>query len=284
MDPFILIYEWTTEPISRMYVRVDRAGPNALADPGKNVVFRIDTHGPNTARTLWMDNRRFFAIQPGRRRVVEPWTVVPTYDITKAQGFLDVMPKPLPDLVRKRVTAFLLDIGVDRPWNQSESLVMTGSDVRPFAPCPRWVSDDRWADRYVEADKFLYKKVASRLGGPDHFTQELGAGEMYLDHLGQLEIYGPDYYSTGDWTATWKSSGETPMERDTFVELVDAILSWEDLQPEAAREAWEAENIERGEFVLPGRNEIEMYRMMDERNPFLWSADKLATWLSERSP
>ncbi len=165
---------------------------------------------------------------------------------------------------RKKLTGFVVDVGADRPKDTSCLVVpsgYTGWDARPSVPWPNWVPDERWEGRYEE----IYEYVGQTWKGG------------YLGVVGSLEIEGE---SSGHFQVRWKN------ERRVFPSL-DLVVDWlchrYMIRPESERAAWEAENVERGSFIVPTDEEVEVYRMLGEPLPLWWGEEAFEPWLRERT-
>lgn len=186
-----------------------------------------------------------------------------------------------PEELERKVLGLLLDLGVERPYNQP-SLVHHQWGAHAVGRYPRFVSDERWAGRYEEAQKTCRQMERDRL---------LGVVVGFQLHLGHLQvvssIYEPAAWKKVDhrgWTAEWSGTGaQVCTAFSTSVEeAVDEALRSELVLPESQREAWEKEHVERGELVTPTPEEMSVYNLLGEECPIWWEFDCLLAWVEER--
>ncbi len=164
-------------------------------------------------------------------------------------------PPDVPEPFARKVRGLLSDLGV-------VVLALVG---RPHLfRMPSYVPDERWEQRYDEAKRFV----------------ETGAGMQvwFLDVVPRPQIVHFDDWFTFMWG--WYSEGS--LQTKTLEDGVDKMLEMALVVPESRRAEWEAANVERGTFVLPSPEEVELFRMLGEHLPFFWGRDKLVAWTRER--
>lgn len=92
-----------------------------------------------------------------------------------------------------------------------------------------------------------------------------------------------DLADLGPWRVEWEMSrGPLESVRSTLREVVDDVISMELLLPESVRSALETANVDRGTFVAPSADEVEVFWMLGEENPLLWQIQKFLQWLNGR--
>lgn len=176
---------------------------------------------------------------------------------------------PEKEALVRRLTAFLVDVGVPlviASYQKGPSLV--SSVVRRCMPYPRWVDDQRWEERYEEASRYTYMRAMDR-----------HPGSKYLGLIDLLEILPPEFYSDDLWHASW--SGGDLENVPYFHALVDQLLEKEMILPQSSQRAWEAQHLDRGEWVLPSPQELEVLGLLGQPNPLLLPESDLLTWLGE---
>lgn len=68
---------------------------------------------------------------------------------------------------------------------------------------------------------------------------------------------------------------------NTLREASDKALGKALILPESKMESWEAESIERGRFVLPTPEEVEVYRSLGEPLPWCWPEEDRKKWIED---
>lgn len=178
------------------------------------------------------------------------------------------------DLNRKMV-GFILDLGVKRPdanafngFMVESPWVHSDAKFNLFGACPRFVSDELWAKRFDIPTS------------PDDDPRFLVEKKPYI--LDGYEILG---YCNGTTIDLWFHGNQRRSGTrigNTKEEVIEAILIDLFVLPESARQDWEAANVERGVFLIPSPDEVEMYRALGEPIPLLWPLPGLQAWLEER--
>lgn len=169
-------------------------------------------------------------------------------------------------LVRNRVISFLLDAGAHMTPDH-RIFSSFGQDVtRPHVPF--FVSDEEWNSRYERA----------RL-------HHLDTGEdtpHFLGPAGRMQIWNTP---NGEWfRVRWENSSYLPVgftsvyEASTLEGAVDLVTNHYQIWPESRRKKWE-DSLDRGTFVRPSPEEVEMYRMLDEPLPFFLPGGGAMEWL-----
>lgn len=176
-----------------------------------------------------------------------------------------------------------------KSWN---GLLLTHVSIPTVLPVPSFVSNEDWSRRYelaksfvvtgyVHADDPIYladPKRGTFLGVPE-FLLVFALGER-VSWSARWGLPGAEHSTKG---VQWRESATNQSYHWSAESAVDEVLDRCSVLPESEREAWEAENVERGEFLLPTPEEIELFRMLGEELPFFWGEDQLEAWLSERS-
>lgn len=191
---------------------------------------------------------------------------------------------------RRMLIGFLLDVGVnDHPRDTSE--LLWGVRDRKMAPCPRWVKDEDWENRYAS------------------FHSSSSYSSRYLGHIRDLRVSKKTLASKSRIEVTWStetfgystvyvqypdnSSAELPAsyslydlhnepdERSALRKACDILCGAELLLPVSAREEWESANAKRGRFLIPSEEEVQVFKILDEPLPFFWK-EGLVEFLLER--
>jgi hypothetical protein len=188
--------------------------------------------------------------------------------------------KPIDSAFLPKLLGFLLDLGAEvrRYPTRIPRRSLIPKDGGPsqkedYAPYPRFVSDIRWENRYEEAKRFTQREHLVWSAEADLRT------ENYLGLLRNFEILPPEFYLDDIWHATYSSMAIEHIESAYFHGLIDRVLDEELILPESSKSAWEAAHVERGTFVLPSQEQVEVYRILDEMLPLLLPMEQLEEWL-----
>lgn len=186
--------------------------------------------------------------------------------------------RPIDRAYLPKLIGFLLDLGVRRYPTSIHRRSLIAKDGGPsqkedYAPYPRFVPDIRWESRYEEAKRFTQREHLAWSVEADLVT------EKYLGLLKSFEILPPEFYLDDIWHATYSSMAIEHIESTYFHGLIDRVLDEELILPESGKTAWEAAHVERGTFVLPSQEEVEVYRILDEMLPLLLPMEQLEEWL-----
>ncbi len=185
--------------------------------------------------------------------------------------------------VEWKIVGFLLDLGVVRAWESPNLARSSGEEI--LAAYPLYVPDELFATRYdrarellavwpVEGRLLLFDQVEVFEGktcgapGPRRETRRPARRTTVTSYPFSVEVHRG--------AVSYLSSGASLEE--AVDDLCDGLL----ILPESRRSAWEAEHIERGTWVLPSAEEVELYQMLGEELPFWWHHEKLEQWLMER--
>lgn len=125
---------------------------------------------------------------------------------------------------------------------------------------PFFVPDEAWERRYEEVRKLW--------GTPRAKGRLLLWEHAEFFPANHVEVFEEGSIAVGE--------GKTPEE------AVDDLCSTLLVVPESGRESWLAENVERGEWVRPDPDELEVLGVLGEELPFWWESRKLSAWLRER--
>lgn len=177
---------------------------------------------------------------------------------------------------RKKLFGLFLDLGLPVGKESYFLLEHDEFDAIPFQG-PVFVPDDRFEERFAEA--WSQTVVSEGL----RFSWKTIIGKPFLGLFPELQnLRSVD--GGKNWKATWVTH-ENELEHahgTSLEEVVDKFLQSQMAMPESQREGWEAESVERGTWVHPGPEEVEMYRLLDEPLPFVWAHEELLTWLLDR--
>lgn len=181
-----------------------------------------------------------------------------------------------------KLLGFAMDIGATiRPplWNKE-------SDGFDRLQMPRYVSDEEWEKRYdlpnVEVAPFQPAiRVSSWMGIQD------------------LRMIQYDGAFKAIWTSAWMSKTrevkaqwsigrmrwEIPATNaeDAKRKVVDHILETERVLPVSQKEEWESVNVQRGRFLVPTPEEVEVFRLLDLPLPFFFFDSELREWIESRT-
>lgn len=163
------------------------------------------------------------------------------------------------------VRGFLLDLGV-KPHPTTSCLAFS-LDRDDILKMPRFVSDERWASRYREADDFVVPSL----------HEEPPYDPAFLSCIHNFQLEAPRPGQAPDWKMRWSRTGALYRHRSQE-ECVDAATTAYLILPESRREDWMRTNVDRGFFVFPSQEEFEVLRILDEV-PFLRPQDELTEWL-----
>lgn len=168
-------------------------------------------------------------------------------------------------LVKNRVISFLWDAGA-KMTSGHHLFSSSGSDiVKPHVPF--FVSDEEWDDRYERA----------RL----HHLETADPTPNFLGPVGEMQIWmSSDRQS---FKVRWKAVSSTSDFGSFYVfssleGAIDFITDRFQIWPESRRKEWE-DSLDRGTFVRPSPEEVEMYRMLDEPLPFFLPGGGALEWL-----
>lgn len=178
-----------------------------------------------------------------------------------------------PEELEGKALGLFLDMGIERPNSRTPDLVRTYFGDHRILRFPRLVSQERWDRRYIEAEEALDQTVYEFMGFISWIR--LMPGRWQYSNTGGLESVG-------------LSSGITAVINNacyfasTADEAVDLLLANELILPESQKEDWEKEHVERGEFVNPSPEEVDVYRALGTDLPFWWEPDELETWIRQK--
>lgn len=192
-------------------------------------------------------------------------------------------PDDIPASFERKLLGFCLDMGVPR-WGKSFTAWggvpgWPGFVGMSHVRYPNWVDDDSWGRRYELAAGSV---VPVDLQGPVQGAF-LGVVPGFFLHYGHVDprdrmVSGVSY--TGGYTGMDTSGG--PVYGSTLEEVVDEILRRWFVLPVSEQPSWEAAHVERGEMLVPTREEAEVYRLVGEPLPPWWPREAFAAWLEER--
>lgn len=195
---------------------------------------------------------------------------------------------PVDRSTSKKVLGFFLDLGASRPFLSSN----LGLQLQAVSlQIPVYVPNDLWANRFDQALQILRSKRTGDLllWEVDIYIKEEDDGGGEDDDEEDEE---EDRDGDADWDHDRSSVFLTGLDEASFgfdfeggsvEEVVDDFTFDQLILPESGRESWETENVERGSWVLPTPEEVEVYRALGEQLPFWWELEKLEAWLRERT-
>jgi hypothetical protein len=188
---------------------------------------------------------------------------------------------------KKKLLGFLLDLQINDHPNDTNDLLY-GARRRRMATYPRWVTEERWDDRYSS-----------------FCSTNRSYSERWLGHIRDLNL---NVKESGTVKITWSTettgvSGindgifevKYPRYPGSFVSGVfiasdlesairmacDTLCEKELLLPISAKDEWESANTEKGRFLIPSEEEVQVFRILDEPLPFFWKTG-LEEFLLER--
>jgi hypothetical protein len=135
---------------------------------------------------------------------------------------------------------------------------------------PTFVSDEVFDQRYDEARR----RTPGHMSAPPFLGAEALAGA-------RLRQIMPNHL----WRSVWNDldGDRKEFEAMSLEEAVDWLCEDAQVFPESHRADWEATNVERGTWLMPTPEEIEVFYILDEPLPFTWSYDALLQWVSGRA-
>jgi hypothetical protein len=170
--------------------------------------------------------------------------------------------------IQAQIRGLLLDLGV-APNRAGVLLRGASGDITT----PFFVSEDLWRRRFdLAKDQSIGGNSFEAV--PDY----MGIGNIY-----RLEIRYDSWKM--NWRISWasgESGGEVSTTSDTFENAVGLVMKSNNIRPESARAAWEAEFVERGTFLIPTPEEVEVFRILDEPLPFFLPGDEAGKWVRGR--
>lgn len=181
----------------------------------------------------------------------------------------------LPVAVQRRLAAFALDLGVrqigflgliENKYNEEANMALP-------APWPVFVPDGAWADRYQVLEQAKGRLLDVDPVRVDNYLLPGMSVDLYRANNGLM-------YADLTDESSWDSIG-TPAS-SSIREALEHVLKESLIQPESNRSVWEKE-LDRGVFVCPSPDEVEMYRALGEPLPLLWDVFDLRRWLGDRT-
>lgn len=205
---------------------------------------------------------------------------------TPAPADCRVLPPEISESYVRKVRGFLLDAGF--PHRKGPNLVLVDNDddrTRIFYP--KWIEEDRWNQRYEEAaQRVILGKPPSIGDWPTPKTDFLGCAENVVIFKDRFVSKTRGALPFKIWWGSWRVSPERETGGSDLVstieEAVDIITRTKLLLPESAKPDWERANVNRGEFIVPSPEEVEVFRVLDQELPFLLSSKELEEWIAGR--
>jgi hypothetical protein len=192
-------------------------------------------------------------------------------------------PKLDEDDVRK-LRGFILDAGF-RHLKGPNLLAVGVNDKETKVYYPKWVKEERWGNRYKEAEQRI---VIGRPPGPDEKWPK--NPNEFLGHVENVLIFKDRFVSKTRgslpfkiWWGAWQTSSENGSDLAASIQdAVDIITETRLLLPESAKLNWERANVNRGEFIVPSPEEVEVFRILEQELPFLLPSKELEEWIAGR--
>lgn len=190
-----------------------------------------------------------------------------------------------------KMRTFLLELGVHRPSRGPlNSLVYCsapGSSIggelaglqEPALPAPVWVSEEKWAKRYL-----------SSIPADGVLSDFMGTGKTIDLWWANRSKTKPGLLSIFDLSTNYEKpvlcmdgllSPHGYFEANSLQSLIDLVTTTLQILPESQRLVWEEAHLDRGEFCLPSGPEVEVYRVLGTPLPWLWEPADRTTWFEE---
>lgn len=170
--------------------------------------------------------------------------------------------------IQAQIRGLLLDLGV-APNRAGVLLRGASGDITT----PLFVSEDLWNKRFELAkDKSFGDNSFEAV--PDY----MGVGTIHRLQIAYDRL-------NMNWRVFWifgGSGGEVSTTSDTFENAVGAVMKNNNIRPESERDSWEEESVERGTFLIPTPEEVEVFRILDEPLPFFLPGDEAGEWVRGR--
>lgn len=183
-------------------------------------------------------------------------------------------------VLRRKLLGLCLDLGLGMPRTGTASGLLGCDSSRKYLPCPRFVPDDRFAERYEEALQ-TWGAVDPPFSVSPLFLGRVDGVRFQKKRDGFVAHWHHDNLPPRNQARVFATdSGVQP----TLEAAVDVLVEKNDLRPVSEEVGWWSENAELGNFVLPERDEIELYLLLGEGLPYFWPTDRLVAWLAERMP
>lgn len=188
----------------------------------------------------------------------------------------------VPDEWRNKMAGFFLDLGGKQDF-------AFGPDPSPYnSPYPIWMSDKDWEHR---ASVLTEGRLIER-------DPEESDYMMYVARLAESQVLPGEWniyiMAPDDWrfvTGGKKNfSKHVPSKSGTYglpiviraksaKKLVDKICDYFHILPESKRDWWEKTQVERGTFIVPSPEEVEVFRILEEELPLLWPPETFDSWI-----
>ena len=203
-------------------------------------------------------------------------------------------------MCESKIVGLCLDLGVDRFYPFFRGLVTTHLRKPSEASYPRFVPEEVWAGRHEMARRYYAPNLG--FSADEHDALGLPPFLGWIRHFqvmtGKVHFsYGSRWLGRSDgFTSISSRDGTAGRPRvdvrkivptywaPTFEAVVDELLRSELVLPASRKDAWEAEHVDRGEFVLPTAEEAELFNLLGEMLPFFWPYPALRAWVVEREP
>lgn len=198
---------------------------------------------------------------------------------------------------RKKLVGFLLDVGVDDHPSDTTDLLYGVRDRR-MATYPRWIDERLWQARYslflVAAEKAHRARwlghirdlnVNVGLNASSNMSKVRVSWSTSTTMSGGLSegVFGVAYPkgSSPVYADLLPEPWIEPDQESAIRKACDILCEKELLLPISTKEEWEAANAEKGRFLIPSEEEVQVFKILDESLPFFWSAG-LEEFLLER--
>lgn len=199
---------------------------------------------------------------------------------------------------RKKLIGLLLDLGVDDHPSDTTDLLYGVRDRR-MATHPRWVDEESWRGRYdsflVAAEKAHQKRW---LGHIKDLNVQVGMNSSWnlkkVRVSWSTETTSPGGFNEGVFGIVYPEGSSPvntslplpelwfePDQESAIRKACDLLCEKELLLPISAKDEWESANAEKGRFLIPSEEEVQVFKILDEPLPFFWETG-LEEFLLER--
>lgn len=192
----------------------------------------------------------------------------------------------LPDseAAEPKLRGFLFDI----QYSTIAGRVVTQNTLGGFRLEPLWLNPEDWRNR---ADLLLHGRELDERSGSrlielrepyNPNAKSILNGEWYI-----YKVSEDDYRFVTGPIKTFKIPARTGtyglpivIRAKTLGAVVDKVCKEFGILPDAQREEWAEENVEKGVFVRPTPEEVQLYQMLDEKLPFFLPDEELKQWMA----
>jgi hypothetical protein len=188
---------------------------------------------------------------------------------------------------RSKIAGFFLDLGGKQDFAFSPEVSAHDS------PYPIWMSDEDWGRRVIFlAEGRLIESDSEDSGHLVLVTSlaesQILRGEWRIYIMGPKDwrfVSGhPRNYTKQVPNKTGEYGRPIVIRAQSAQRLVDKICDMFYILPESKREWWERTQVERGTFVIPSPEEVEVFRILEEELPLLWPHETFVPWIEAQEP